>query len=148
MTPKSNIFSPACAEIEGLKRLLAESLRSQQATIRLLNTPETENFDKGVPLEAAHQVQRWGSAHDSGKEPQDWFWLAGYLGGKALRSHLAGDVEKALHHCVSTAAAMRNWHAHIRSGETLMRPGIAPPLEADPAKTPPPPDPQTSEVRE
>ena len=91
----------------------------------LLNTPETEDFDKGVPLEAAHQVVRWGDDHDAGKDPADWFWLVGYLAGKALAAHISGNTEKAKHHCISTAAVLRNWHAHIRSGETVMRPGIA-----------------------
>lgn len=93
----------------------------------LLNTPEIESFDKGVPLEAAHQIQRWPADHDSGKEPEDWFWLIGYLAGKALHAHKTGDLEKAKHHCISTAAALRNWHAHIRSGESKMRPGIEKP---------------------
>jgi hypothetical protein len=39
----------------------------------LLNTPEIEDFDKAVPLEAAHQVLRWSSEHDQGKQPEDWF---------------------------------------------------------------------------
>lgn len=96
----------------------------------LLNTPETENFDKAVPLEAAHQVNRWGSEHDAGKQPEDWFWLLGYLAGKALASVKAGDMEKAKHHCISSAAVLRNWHAHIRSGDSLMRPGIEPPEDS------------------
>lgn len=37
------------------------------------DTPETEDFFKGVPLEAAHQRERWGAEHDSGKTPADWF---------------------------------------------------------------------------
>lgn len=91
---------------------------------RLLNTPEVENFDRAIPLEAGHQVERWGAKVDAGKSPADWFWLVGYLAGKALAAHLAGNTEKAKHHCISTAAVLRNWHAHIRSGETVMRPGI------------------------
>lgn len=91
----------------------------------LLNTPETEDFDKAIPLEATHQIERWGAAQDAGKMPADWFWLVGYLAGKALAAHIAGNTEKAKHHCISTAAALRNWHAHVRSGESLMRPGLA-----------------------
>lgn len=91
----------------------------------LLNTPETEDFDKGVPLESTHQIQRWGAAHDAGKQPEDWFWLCGYLAGKALSSFKAGDAEKAKHHCISTAAAMRNWHSAIATGQSTMRPGIS-----------------------
>lgn len=93
----------------------------------LLNTPEVEQFDKAVPLEAAHQVLRWGTDHDDGKAPEDWFWLVGYLAGKALAASKAGDTDKAKHHCISTAAALRNWHAHIRSGSSVMRPGIESP---------------------
>lgn len=89
----------------------------------LINSPITDDFDMGVPLEAAHQVERWGTAHDSGKEPQDWFWLVGYLAGKCLRAHIDGNAEKALHHTISTAAVLRNWHRAIR-GVNDMRPGI------------------------
>lgn len=92
----------------------------------ILNTPEFYDFIKAVPLEAAQQVARWGTEQDSGKEPQDWFWLVGYLAGKALRAHLDGDTEKALHHCISTSAALANWHAQIL-GASNMRPGIEPP---------------------
>lgn len=93
----------------------------------ILNTPEIEDFDKAVPLEAAHQIQRWTAAHDAGKNPEDWFWLLGYLAGKALASAKAGDLDKAKHHCISSAAVLRNWHAHIRSGQSGMRPGIEKP---------------------
>jgi len=93
----------------------------------LLDTPEIENFDKAVPLEAAHQIKRWGVEHDGGKNPEDWFWLVGYLAGKALHAQKSGDLTKAKHHTISTAAALRNWHAHIRSGQSVMRPGIEKP---------------------
>ncbi len=91
----------------------------------LLNTPEIEDFDKAVPLEAAHQIMRWGAEHDEGKNPEDWFWLVGYLAGKALAASRAGDLIKAKHHCISTSAVLRNWHAQLRSGISVMRPGIS-----------------------
>lgn len=92
-----------------------------------LNSPELLSFREGVVLEAAHQRERWGSKHDDGKQPSDWFWLVGYLAGKALAAQLKGDIEKALHHTISTGAALANWHAAIL-GKTDMRPGIeAPP---------------------
>lgn len=109
---------------------LAEARAELEALKKLLNTPEIEDFDKAVPLEAAHQVQRWGAAHDDGKAPENWFWLLGYLGGKALAAAKAGDIDKAKHHCISSAAALRNWHAHLRAGFSVMRPGIAEPAEA------------------
>lgn len=92
----------------------------------ILNTPELHNFSEGVTLEALHQRNRWGSAHDAGKAPSDWFWLVGYLAGKALHAHASGNTEKALHHTISTAAALANWNAAIAGTDTSMRPGIDP----------------------
>jgi hypothetical protein len=112
-------------ELEELRLKYAASSAELADLKSLLNTPETEDFDKGVPLEATHQIQRWGAAHDAGKQPEDWFWLCGYLAGKALSSFKAGDAEKARHHCISTAAAMRNWHKAIATGQSTMRPGIS-----------------------
>lgn len=79
----------------------------------LLNTPETEDFMKAVPLEAAHQIERWGADHDAAKSAWDWFWTCGYLSQKAAHSMLAGDVEKARHHTITTAALMLNWHRRL-----------------------------------
>lgn len=84
-----------------------------------LNTPELVDFLKGVGLEAAHQ----GSEHDAGKTDADWFWLIGYLVGKALHK-----PEKRLHHLITAAAALFNWHL-CALGKTNMRPGIEPPAE-------------------
>jgi hypothetical protein len=98
-----------------------------------INTPETEDFFKGVPLEAAHQRARWGNEHDSGKEPADWFWLIGYLAGKCLAAHIGGNRDKALHHTISTAAALANWHMAIK-GAGSMRPGIEDPSALIPKK--------------
>jgi hypothetical protein len=80
---------------------------------QLLNTPELRDFGVGVTLEALHQRERWGSNHDADKTPADWFWLVGYLAGKALHAQTGGNTEKALHHTISTAAALANWHAAI-----------------------------------
>lgn len=109
---------------------IIEALRKELAALRAtLDAPEIHDFARGVQLEAAHQRKRWGSEHDAGKAPADWFWLVGYLAGKALHSVAAGQTERALHHTISTAAALCNWHAAIL-GKTNMRPGIAPPPEA------------------
>lgn len=105
-----------------------EALRAEVDRLRgLLNAPELRDFVSGAVLEAAHQRERFGVDHDAGKGPEDWFWLVGYLAGKALRSAIAGDLEKALHHCISTAAALANWHAALLGADNRMRPGIAPP---------------------
>lgn len=78
----------------------------------LINSPETQTFLEGVKLEAAHQAERW-SRDDVQKQPADWFWTLGYLGGKALNAHLRGDMPKALHHTVTTAALCAQWHTHL-----------------------------------
>lgn len=90
----------------------------------LLNHPEIDDFASGTKLEAAHQIQRWGTAHDRAKAPADWFWLVGYLAGKALASAINGDLVKAKHHCISSSAALCNWHLAL-SGDTRMQPGSA-----------------------
>lgn len=92
----------------------------------LLGRPYVGAWLDEVLVEAAHQRQRWGTSHDAGKEPQDWYWLVGYLAGKALRAQLDGDAGKARHHTVSTAAVCAQWAAAICGDETVMRPGIGP----------------------
>lgn len=102
----------------------------------LINNPELVNFMAGVPLEAAHQKERWPMGHDSGKTPEDWYWLIGHLSGRALSHHkeaerltklipgaglhasnlaqqIAYHREKAVHHTITTAAACANWHGAI-----------------------------------
>jgi hypothetical protein len=79
----------------------------------LINTPETEDFLKALPLEAAHQAERWGPGHDDGKTPWDWFWALGYLGQKAAMAALSGDIEKAKHHTISSAALLLTWHRRM-----------------------------------
>lgn len=105
---KSNVLS--VDQIEAIKR-------------NLINTPETADFMAGVPIEAAHQRERWPSAHDEGKSPFDWFWLIGYLAQKAAVAAVAGDTDKAKHHTISTGAALANWHAALTGASTVMRPG-------------------------
>lgn len=79
----------------------------------LINSPQTANFLESVKTEAAHQVKRWGEAHDRGKSAENWYWLVGYLAGKALRSAIEGNRDKALHHTISSAAALLHWHTAI-----------------------------------
>ena len=107
--------------LENSYRALANRLADLKAT---LNTPEVLDFLKAVPIEAAHQRERWGTDHDAGKTDADWFWLVGYLAGKALHK-----PEKRLHHLITAAAALANWHLYAL-GKTNMRPGIEPPPEA------------------
>lgn len=91
----------------------------------LINAPHVADFLEATRLEAAHQVERWGEPHDRAKEPADWFWLVGYLAGKALAAHIAGDEDKALHHTISSAAVLMQWHAHISGRGTGFTPGAS-----------------------
>ena len=99
------------------RNFLREILAEIERLHGLLNTPEIEDWAKGVVLEAAHQVDRWGKEQDTSKYPADWFWLLGYLGGKALASDIAGDREKARHHTISAGAALAHWHNNIGEEE-------------------------------
>lgn len=107
------------------QRELVRGYRERQRLWALLNNPYNHDFLIGAVVEAGHQVDRWGTAHDRGKEPADWFWLVGYLAGKALQAQTSRDIDKALHHTISTAAALANWHASIAGTDTRMRPGIS-----------------------
>lgn len=119
------------SELDGLKSEIARLTNLWgDATIReatlnnevkrltaLLNTPLTADFLDAVKIEAAHQRERWPAQQDASKSPPDWFWLIGYFAGKALAHHLAENYEKALHHTISTAAALANWHAAIKGDD-------------------------------
>jgi hypothetical protein len=76
---------------------------------RLINNPHTDDFLEAVRIEAAHQRERWPADHDADKAPADWFWLIGYVAGKAIRP----DTPKLLHHIITTAAVCLNWHRHV-----------------------------------
>lgn len=111
----------------GNEHSLAPPYATLQARIAeleaLINHPATAAFLSAVRSEVAHQVQRWGTVGDRAKAPPDWFWLVGYLSGKALAAHLQGDLEKALHHCISSAAVLANWWAHIQGQGRGFTPG-------------------------
>lgn len=94
-----------------------------------LGLPEIDDFFEAVKKEAAYQRSRWSAEHDGGKTDADWFWLIGYLAGKALHNP-GNNPEKKLHRIITVAAAACNWWAAVR-GRTDMRPGL------DPAKIKP-----------
>jgi len=90
----------------------------------LINTPHTDDFISALPLEAAHQIERWGTEHDTGKTALDWFWLIGYLSQKSVFAEINGDIEKAKHHTISTAAVMLNWFRRLSGDDKTFQPGI------------------------
>jgi hypothetical protein len=122
--PEDQALSEA-AHAEALQRIEAMGKHKARvdAVMALIGSPEIDNFLRGTHLEAVHQVDRWGTAHDRAKRPADWFWLVGYLAGKALHAATAGDQAKARHHCISTAAALYNWHCAIQGLDVRMCPG-------------------------
>lgn len=77
----------------------------------LINNPHTEDFLEAVRLEAAHQRERWGDAHDAEKSDADMYWTLGWLAGKAVRFE---NQEKRLHHIITSAALCLNWHRHAK----------------------------------
>lgn len=85
-----------------------------------LDTPEMLDFIRAVKIEAEHQRGRWKST-DPMKSPADWFWLIGWLGGKAVHDpHEADDdrteKERRLHRIITVAAAAYNWHERTKEG--------------------------------
>lgn len=83
--------------------------RERDALQLQLNTPGIDDFLDGVRREAAHQRERWKNT-DPNKSDADWFWTVGYLVGKALHKE-----EKRLHHLITTAAALFNWHHYTKA---------------------------------
>ena len=111
------------AEMRALRKERNDLALEASRLRTLLNAPETEDFMRGVPQEAAHQIERWGRDHDAAKTPWDWFSTCGYLVQKAAAAALAGDFEKARHHSITTAALMLNWHRHLQADRPSEGPG-------------------------
>lgn len=133
MWGEESTYRPELARERAAHRKTCEErdkLRLQVAALEArLNTPEFVSFRDAVVLEAAHQVERWGTEHDAGKTDAEWLWLIGYLIGKALHNPgVTPDnaTEKKLHRIIAAAAACANWHAQV-IGKSNMRPGIEPP---------------------
>ena len=100
-------------EIAQLRQQIARLRGERDHLLALINSPHTDDWLTNVRTEAAHQRLRYPEDHDANKTPFDWFWLIGYLAQKAAAAAVACDREKALHHTISTGAALLNWHRHI-----------------------------------
>lgn len=94
------------------------------ALSELIDTPHTGEFFESVRMESAHQVKRWGTEHDEGKEPTDWLWLLGHLAGKAVVL-----PEKRKHHIISSAAVLLNWYRRETGDSAAFQPGVTEPKE-------------------
>lgn len=103
---------------------VAEPVAELERLRSLIGRPYVGAWVDEILIEAAHQRDRWGADQDHGKAPEDWFWLVGYLAGKALAAHKSGDSDKARHHTVSTAAVLAHWAAAISGSENVFRPGL------------------------
>lgn len=79
----------------------------------IIHVPESDEFLKGVSIEAEYQRQLHGvDATEARFDWHQWFWVTGYLLGKALAACKSGEDngDKAKHHLVTTAALLNNWH--------------------------------------
>lgn len=86
-----------------------EELRAEVARLRaIIDRPDPTDFVNATIQEARYQLIYWGDNawHDN----EGWFWLLGYLGGKALRED---GPEKRLHRVTAVAAACANWHCQL-----------------------------------
>lgn len=90
---------------------LERAERKVERLSSLINSPQTGDFVEAVRVEAAHQKERWPAEHDAGKLDADWLWLVGWLVGKAVH---AATQEKRLHHLITAAAALLNWHVDAK----------------------------------
>lgn len=113
-------------------RDMSNAMEERDRLLAFINTPKIDDFLKAVQAEEAHQRYRWGEAHDRDKSAENWFFLVGYLSGKALRAAVTGDKEKALHHCVSSAACLFQWFKAIKADTTGA--GVGVDADLDPEK--------------
>src|SRR5262245_26963040 len=99
---RRQFLGDGCAELSKEQaRLLIKAADDVERLTTLINTPVVDDWLEGVRIEGAHQQERWGAEHDRGKTAADWFWLLGYLGGKALAAAMQGNTDKAKHHTIS-----------------------------------------------
>lgn len=130
-----NLAGKTISELqEEVDDLCEDTAQAEAACARLhnlINSPIVDTFMKAVPLEAAHQNLRWGTEHDAGKNSLDWFWTLGYLSQRIVENVKHGNIDKALHHCITSAAMLLNWHRHLQNDPICtMRPGIETPSDA------------------
>lgn len=92
----------------------AKQLEARVAELNaIIHKPESDDFLRGIAIEAEYQRQLHGvDATEARFDWHQWFWVTGYLLGKALAACKSGEDngDKAKHHLVTTAALLNNWH--------------------------------------
>lgn len=86
----------------------------------LINSPELQDFIKGLKLESAHQTEKWGSEHEETKFPHDYALVLDKLKGKQALAIWDLDVEKYKHHLITMAAVCYNMHRQIDKPGTIL----------------------------
>lgn len=102
---------------EGLQTDAVRLQNERDALHAMINTPEVDDFLRGVQLEGAHQVQRWGQAHDRSKSAENWHWLLAYLAGKALRAHIERRHAEGQASHDQHSSGVLQWHRAIGRDE-------------------------------
>jgi hypothetical protein len=108
----------------------ADRMREKAEAYDRINSPELYDFVSAVTNEALHQREKWGIDADGWKSDADWFWLIGYLAGKALHNPEKSEMtptDARLHRIITVAAAAANWHAATLGTYARMRPGTESP---------------------
>lgn len=78
----------------------------------IIHTPESDDFIKGMSIEAEYQREAW-EVDDALKTPAQWLANIAWLAAKAVTALVSGDTEKARHHMVTTAACCKRWHFFV-----------------------------------
>ena len=107
----------AAEEIAALKAELA----AKTEILERICSPIIEIFAEAAVNEAAHQRLRFDDDHDQKKNAWDWYWTLGYLASKAAMADNDGDFAKALHHTITAAAMLANWHRILIDRRTAFK---------------------------
>ena len=86
----------------------------------LINSPEINDFLKGVKLESAHQTERHNIKLEENKYPHDYALVLDKLKGKQALSIWGKDIEKYKHHLITMAAVCFNTHRQVAKKGTAI----------------------------
>lgn len=98
---------------------LVDRLKDEKERLQAyINNPVTLDFIEAMKVEIPHQKERWRES-DPLKDDPDWYWLIGWLGGKAIMDPVKDrdartPKERKLHRIVAVAAAAANWFQMVK----------------------------------